>query len=270
MTIVEVAPPGFRPPIRVRPVPCSEPPFDDEREPRVWDTANQLALDWPTPGPKEPARPRRPTRRADLLKPDRHPLGPGSPAVPPSPDGPPVGPQAPSAQAPSAQTPSAQPPGGQGNDAQTHGALVPRTQTPGGQAAGGQAGRGLPPIVAGASGDAKLAVRRFVQMCVEVLNGYRPAAHLRRMALPKEASGVVAQAIAGTSRVAELRRAGRHPGRRDRRPGPVGVVRLQLCEPRTGAVEAAVLLVTGERTWAMALRLELHQESWFATTLRLI
>jgi hypothetical protein len=127
-----------------------------------------------------------------------------------------------------------------------------------------------PQVPAGASGDAKLAVRRFVHLCVEVLNGYRPAAHLRRLALPKEAAGVVAQAVAGTSRAAELRREMRPGQRRDRRPGPVGVLRLRLCEPRPGAVEAAVLLVTNERTWAMALRLELHQQSWCATTLRLI
>jgi hypothetical protein len=50
----------------------------------------------------------------------------------------------------------------------------------------------------------------------------------------------------------------------------VAVIRLRLCEPRPGAVEAAVLLVTGERTWAMALRLEMHQQNWCATTLRLI
>ena len=35
------------------------------------------------------------------------------------------------------------------------------------------------PVVAGASTDAKAAVHRFVRLCVEVLNGYRPAAHLR-------------------------------------------------------------------------------------------
>jgi hypothetical protein len=43
-----------------------------------------------------------------------------------------------------------------------------------------------------------------------------------------------------------------------------------LCEPRPGAIEAAVLLITGERTWAMAFRLELHQQKWAATALRLI
>jgi Family of unknown function (DUF6459) len=124
---------------------------------------------------------------------------------------------------------------------------------------------------AGASGDAHLAVRRFVRMCVEVLNGYRPATHLRRLTLPREAQVVVAQGVAGARRVAELRRAvARHGDRRGRRPGPVGVLRLRLCEPRSGAVEAAVLLLTGERTWAMALRLELHQRAWAATALRLI
>jgi hypothetical protein len=107
-------------------------------------------------------------------------------------------------------------------------------------------------------------------MCVEVLNGYRPAAHLRRLTLPKEAADVVAQATAGTSRVAQMRRSPRTPSRRTRQPGPVAVIRLRLCEPRPGAVEAAVLLVTGERTWAMALRLEMHQQAWCATTLRLI
>jgi len=124
--------------------------------------------------------------------------------------------------------------------------------------------------LAGASSDAKLAVRRFVGMCVEVLNGYRPPAHLRRLALPMEAAGVVAQAVSGTRRVADMRRGARGVDPRAARPGPVAVLRLRLCEPRPGAVEAAVLLATGERTWAMAVRLERHQQSWAATVLRLI
>ena len=190
MRSVEVAPRGPRPPIRLRPVPRLDPPFDDELTPEVWASAQQLALDWPTrPSPPPP--------------------------VPPA-----------------AAT-----------------------------------------VVTGASGDAKLAVRRFVGMCVEVLNGYRPAAHLRRLSLPGEAAGVVAQAVLGARRVAEVRRAleRRPTDRRGRRgAAPVGVLRLRLCEPRPGAVEAAVLLVTGDRTWAMALRLELHQQSWAAVTLRLI
>ncbi|MEU4624254.1 Rv3235 family protein [Actinoplanes sp. NPDC023801] len=124
-----------------------------------------------------------------------------------------------------------------------------------------------PPVVAGASGDAKLAVRRFVRLCVEVLNGFRPAAHLRRMALPAGAAEVVAQGLAGARRVTALRK---DSGRRTARPTPVAVLKVMLCEPRSGAVETAVTLVTGERTWAIAFRLELHQQSWVATTLVIV
>jgi len=124
--------------------------------------------------------------------------------------------------------------------------------------------------VTGASAEARAAVHRFVRLCVEVLNGYRPAAHLRRVSLPGEAAGIVAQGLAAAQRVASLRRAATGPGHRPRRPSPAAVVRLRLCEPRPGAVEAAVAVVTGERTWALALRLELHQEGWSATALRLI
>jgi hypothetical protein len=194
MRSVEVARRGPRPPIRIRPVPRCDPPFDDELEPQVWATAQQLALDFsPQPRRALPA-----------------------PAPPPA-----------------VEAPRASP-------------------------------------VAGASGDARLAVRRFVRMCVEVLNGYRPAAHLRRFSIPGEAAAVVAQGVAGARRVAELRRAAHPADRRARRPGPVCVIGERLCEPRSGVVEAAVLLVTGERTWAMAVRLELHQQTWAATVLRLI
>ncbi|MFC7531356.1 Rv3235 family protein [Actinoplanes sp. GCM10030250] len=127
-----------------------------------------------------------------------------------------------------------------------------------------------PPVVAGASSDAKLAVRRFVHLCVEVLNGYRPAGHLRRLSLPSDAADVVSEGLAGARRVTDFRNASRMGNRRARRPVPVAVLKLRLCEPRPGAVEAAVALVIGDRTWAMALRMELHQQSWSATVLRLI
>jgi hypothetical protein len=125
--------------------------------------------------------------------------------------------------------------------------------------------------VTGASAEARLAVRRFVGTCVEVLNGYRPAAHLRRLSQPREAATVVAQGLAGVRRVTAARQeraAGRAP--RHRRPAPAAVVRLQLCEPREGAVEAAAVLVIGDKTHAMAFRLEVQNETWLATALRLI
>jgi hypothetical protein len=229
MPTLDAATRGRRPPIRVRPAPRTDPPYDDELDPQQWVHPHQLAFEFP---PRQPP-------------PDPPPAWPehGSPAL------------ARSAHAIGARS------------ADQH-----RTDRPSaGFPAPGTGPHG--PRVVGASGEARLAVRRFVTMCVEVLNGYRPATHLRLLSLPKEAPGVVAQAVAGTSRVAELRRirgATRTTDRRGRGPTPVGVVRLHLCEPRHGAVEAAVLLVTGDRTWAMALRLELHQQVWRATTLRLV
>jgi hypothetical protein len=135
--------------------------------------------------------------------------------------------------------------------------------------------------VAGASAEARLAVRRFVGACLEVINGYRPAAHLRRLTRPGEATGVITQAVAASRRAAEIRRTAEtrrgaparavtRASRHGRGQAPAAVLQLRLCEPLPGVVEAAVVLVTGERTWAMAVRLEQHQQSWEATTLRLI
>jgi hypothetical protein len=122
-----------------------------------------------------------------------------------------------------------------------------------------------------------MAVQRFMGMCLEVLNGYRPAAHLRRLALPTEAAGVIAQAVAGAKRVAERRRAaaGTHCGRpraiaAGANPAIAKIRNVLACQPRADAVEATVVLATGERTWALALRLELHNQSWAATVLRML
>ncbi|MCO8272967.1 Rv3235 family protein [Actinoplanes sp. TRM 88003] len=148
----------------------------------------------------------------------------------------------------------------------------PRRPAPPGPAA--DAPRHSP--AAGVSPDAKLAVKRFVRTCVEVIDGHRPAAHLRRLSHPMQAAGVVAQGTAAAHRVRELRETMKRPRRRAAgrragdRPTPVAVLHVRLCEPRPGAVEAAVALLTAERTCAMALRLELHEAEWQATALRLL
>lgn len=231
MRSVEVARRGPRPPIRLRPAPASDPPFDDEIEPQAWATAHQLALDWGA---------------AQRAAPEASSTSTTHPCDTPDPYG----------------TTAAAPAG------TAAAASV-------GTAAAASAGTGAAgPVVAGASAEARLAVRQFVGACVEVVNGYRPAAHLRRLSVPVHASAVVAQAIAANHRVSEMRRAAgrstRSAARHGRRPDPVAVRGLRLCEPRPGAVEAAVLLITADRTWAMAIRLERHQQSWLATTLRLV
>jgi hypothetical protein len=254
---VEVARAGPRPTIRLRRVPQCEPPYDDEREQPFWPLADQLALDW------SPAA----LARAGILPPPTTPeLGDGE-ALPTATSG-----------LDATQTSGAAK--SRLGAIEASGPAESRLGTT--SASGGTGGTGtltaapstrarIGPVVTGTSTDAKAAVHRFVRLCVEVLNGYRPAAHLRRFSLPGDAAGVVAQGLAAAQRVASLRKAAQTPGRRaPRRPSPAAVVRLRLCEPRPGAVEAAVALVTGERTWALALRLELHQDIWSATALRLI
>jgi hypothetical protein len=280
MRPVEVVPrSGPRPAIRVRPVPHSDPPFDDELSPEIWAPAHQLAFAWPAreqPAREQPAREQPAREQPAGLTPPSAPSAPSAPATGGrgSNGRPAAGAQALSG--PSVvgvRTQGGQPTAGAGT---LGGQAAAGSLAAGGSSAvSGMTGGRMPHAQAavsmgGVAGDAKLAVRRFVGTCVEVLNGYRPAAHLRRLALPMEAAGVVAQGVSGARRVAELRRASRGGNRCAARPGPVAVVRIRLCEPRPGAVEAAVLLVTGERTWAMAVRLELHQQNWAATVLRLI
>ncbi len=133
----------------------------------------------------------------------------------------------------------------------------------------GSAGAGARPRAGGTGTEARLAVRRFVQACVEVFDGHRPAAHLRRLALPREAPAVVAQGLVAAQRVADVRRdLQKHT--RQRRTVALTVAQLNLCEPRPGAVEAAVVLLCPARAWALALRLERHDTAWLATVLRLI
>jgi len=255
VTTVEVAPQGPKPLIRLRPAPRYEPPFDDERDNEPFPSAHQLALVWPAS-----AWPTTATADTEAAGKDDQAATKDADAL--------GGPDGETGRDPTMGTTVAAGPLTAAGTTAIAGATTSPSPTSGADTTAGVDVMGA----AGEAGDARLAVRRFVNACVEVLNGYRPAAHLRRLALPAEAARVVAQAIAGAHRVAELRRRDlRRPApRARRRAAPVAVLRVRACEPRHGAVEASVVLVTGERTWALALRLELHHDSWVATTLRLI
>jgi hypothetical protein len=280
---VEVARSGPRPTISLRRVPPCDPPYDDEREQPFWPAPDQLALDW---SPAALAR----VAAEPLSTHDNAAGAAGTADAADAADA--AGAAGTAGTADTAGTAGAAGRGCSGG-ALSAAALnrVPsatiRSSAPassGTDAVAGEAWRSatgtltaahsvrpMRPVFAGTSTDAKAAVHRFVRLCVEVLNGYRPAAHLRRFSLPAEAAGIVTQGLAAAQRVASLRKAAQAAGRRPpRRPSPAAVVRLRLCEPRPGAVEAAVALVTGDRTWALALRLELHQDTWSATALRLI
>jgi hypothetical protein len=114
-----------------------------------------------------------------------------------------------------------------------------------------------------------VAAHHFVKACVEILNGYRPAAHLRSLSQPREAASLISQALIAAQRIAASRRR-TQPALRHRIPPPVVPVHTKVCEPCRGVVEAAAVLVAPERTWALALRLERPANRWLATVLRLL
>jgi hypothetical protein len=111
--------------------------------------------------------------------------------------------------------------------------------------------------------EARWAAARFATLCLEVLNGFRPAGHLRPLANPGDASRVVDRLVVANHRLR-------------RRPGhqPSDLVKLRLLrvsEPRPGVVEAAASLGTSRRTWAMAFRLEQGGPNrWLGTALEVI
>ena len=99
-----------------------------------------------------------------------------------------------------------------------------------------------------------------VGFCVEVINGFRPVTHLRRLTKPQRFADVADQILRRTAR---LRKA---QGSRQQ----VRVRRIQMTEPRTGVVEAAVVLDHGGRCWAMAIRLEQGPTGWQCTVIQVI
>jgi hypothetical protein len=132
-----------------------------------------------------------------------------------------------------------------------------------------------PAAVVGAS---VVAARRFVEACVEVLNGFRPIAHLRPHTSPIDFTTVVDHL---TRRSVRLRMAGDpEPLSRTRvitiRPADadehsrVRLRRLRICEPRDGVVEAAAVLDHRGGSWAMAIRLERRRGCWLCASLQVI
>ena len=120
-----------------------------------------------------------------------------------------------------------------------------------------------PAALATATPEATRAAHRFVRTFLEILNGYRPPGQLRPLSDPAVASRVAAELARAAQRVGPVRR-------RSTRPS-VQLRRLRVCEPRTGAVEAAVVVAgPAGSSWAMALRLEHRRGSWFCTTLQVL
>ncbi len=120
----------------------------------------------------------------------------------------------------------------------------------------------VPPMATvGASPAAWHAALRFLGRCQEILNGYRPASHVRPMSAPMDAQTIVEHVAAVAQRTARVPRSAR-PG------GPAARVarrRVRVCEPRPGAAEAMAVLSQESRTWAVAFRLERRGMAWLCT-----
>lgn len=147
-----------------------------------------------------------------------------------------------------------------------------RPDDPGGQRPAGTSGVATP--AGDPSPETRSAAAWFLNTCLEILNGYRPVAHLRTLSSPARAGAVTEAMAIAVRRVARGAGAGRAGARR----GQVRLRRMRVCEPSPGVAEiCAVLGLTGGgaaqeagRCWAAAFRLERSQGQWRCTVARLL
>ncbi|MDG4763943.1 Rv3235 family protein [Solwaraspora sp. WMMD406] len=172
-------------------------------------------------------------------------------------------------------------------------------------------GRPMPPdALAGASPEARRAAHRFLAACVEIINGFRPVGHARRLSRPAEAHLICAELTVGVERARGISRppgtitSSARPGRgpqpgqgprsvrgpqpsrgqqpnphqrrttstsgRDRTADLVRVRQLRVCEPVTDVVETAAVLGTASHSWAFAFRLERRAGAWLGTAVQVV
>jgi hypothetical protein len=225
------APDGPAPIVRVRCAPPLEPPFDDEQAPCSAAADRPGVVLMPISAPTCVPRSHSPATSAS-----RAAAGPVTPRPP------------------------------RGPDRSVGGATADRmAPTP---TAGADASR-----VAGtrwasarnATSPARAAARRFVGICVEVLNGHRPVSHLRAITAPGDVTGVTDQLVRRTVRTYLGRPGASAPG-----PHRVRLRSLHTCEPRDGVAELTAVLEYGMRTWAMAARLERRSDTWLCTLVQVL
>lgn len=126
----------------------------------------------------------------------------------------------------------------------------------------------------GMADDLPLAIKQFVDMYVEVLNGRRPVRHLLPY-VSNEAFRRIRASITLRGRAwwpAGRRGYGRDlsPAKLRGRPVAITVMRLRACEPLPGVVEVAAVLGLGDQVRAVALRLEREGLRWTCTALEFV
>lgn len=126
---------------------------------------------------------------------------------------------------------------------------------------------GSPVSAATATAETQRAARRFLDTCLEILNGYRPVAHARALTTPGLAMGLVEQFRAATERLPGM---GRPAYPRQPASHLLRLLSLRVCEPKAGVAEAAAAIGNAGRTWALAFRLERCRGRWVAVVVRLV
>jgi hypothetical protein len=267
------------PRVRIRPVPAIDPPFDDDPPGRTPAAAFERLPRGPRP--QRPVTPRPPRGPAVSGGP------PGPPWAGPVPAGPALatvlddhrcvartGDDGGAADPPDhADQDSGDGPPGAGGDG-TAAAGTTARGTAAGRAAVAAAGRaaaaesatgGSEPARSRIQTPAQIAAQRFAKVCVEVLNGHRPATHLRAITCPAEVNGITDQLMRRTGRVYLARQGMTAPG-----PHRVQLRQLLVGEPHDGVAELTLVFEYGSRSWAMAARLERRFDTWLCTLVQVI
>jgi hypothetical protein len=135
---------------------------------------------------------------------------------------------------------------------------------------------------------ARLAARRFLGTCLEVLGGYRPVTHLRPFCFPDRYADIAERLLGhatsartrahGLAHLARAPAVGRSTGApprsgRGNQIGPgdrIAIRRVQVCEAINGVAEIAVVLARRDHVWAMAVRMECRRGSWLCTYLEVL
>ena len=126
----------------------------------------------------------------------------------------------------------------------------------------------------------RLAARRLLAACVEVLGGFRPVGQLRPYCAPERFESIVHRLLRPGMGMGRGHAANRSsvvatapgPGRPSRVPSGerVTVRHVQLCDVLDGVAEIAVVMSRREKVWAMALRMERTRGRWQCSHLEVI
>ncbi|MPZ27098.1 MAG: hypothetical protein GEV12_11975 [Micromonosporaceae bacterium] len=127
-----------------------------------------------------------------------------------------------------------------------------------------------------ASTQTTAAAARFVNTCLEILNGYRPVAHFRALSDPLAAATVLDAMAHAVDRLRPMAR----------RDGLVKLRVMRTCEPRPGVAEIALVVgIRGDpgagaggrvgrdrvgQAWGLAFRLERRLGRWLCTAARML